>query len=218
MRRVVSWLTELSYRRAGLVLAAVLVVVGLGISSMTRINQELIPDIEFPIVTIIASSPGAQPGDVVSTALAPIEAATESLDGLKSTQATAVNSLGVVLLQFDFGVSLEDTEAAVRQALNEARLGADVSTQILLFDPSILPIVDFTLQGDVSQTELLAVAQRELLPALSAVEGVAGVEVIGGALQQVLVTIDRQALLDRGLTYDQVANALTANNVVVPSG
>lgn len=218
MRRVVSWLTELSYRRAGLVLAAVVAVLGMGAVSMTRINQELIPDIEFPIVTVIATSPGAQPSEVVSDALGPIESVTEGLDGLKSTQTTAVNSLGVVLLQFDFGVSLEDTEAAVRQALNEARLDPSVQTQILLFDPSILPIVDFTLQGSMSQAELLAVAQERLVPALSAVDGVADVEVLGGALQQVLITVDRAALLRQGLTYDRVADILSDNNVILPSG
>jgi len=218
MRRIVSWLTELSYRRAGFVLAAVVIVVGLGAVSMTRINQELIPDIEFPIVTVIATSPGAQPDEIVSSALAPIEAVTEGLDGLKSTQATAVNSLGVVLLQFDFGVSLKETEDAVRQALTEARLDPSVQTQIILFDPSIIPIVDFTLQGDASQAELLTVAQSRLVPGLTGVDGVADVEVLGGALEQVLITLNRNELLQQGLTYDQIADVLSDNNVILPSG
>jgi HAE1 family hydrophobic/amphiphilic exporter-1 len=218
MRRVVSWLTEYSYRKALLVLVAVVLVVGFGGFTFTRVREELIPDINFPVLTVVARSPGGQPQDIVQSVTAPIESAVAGLPGLKKTSSTAVSGLGVTVLNFEYGTDLNGAEAAVRQAITGAQVGPNVSTSILKFDVSSIPIVVFSLQGDLSQAELYALAQSQVVPNLTRLDGVASVSVNGGALTEVVVTLDRQKLLDSGLTYDQVAQALQANNVILPSG
>ena len=218
MRRVVSWLTEYSYRKALLVLVAVVLVVGFGGFTFTRVREELLPDIAFPVLTVVARSPGGQPQDIVQTITTPIESAVAGLPGLKKTSSTAVSGLGVTMLSFDYGTDLNGAEAAVRQAIAGVQLGANVSTSILKFDVSMIPIVVFSLQGDLSQAELYALAQSQVVPNLTKLDGVASVSVSGGALTEVVITLDRQKLLDSGLTYDQVAQALQANNVILPSG
>ena len=218
MRRVVSWLTEYSFRNALLVLVAVVLVVGFGGFTFTRVREELLPDIAFPVLTVVARSPGGQPQDIVQTVTTPIESAVAGLPGLKKTSSTAVSGLGVTMLSFDYGTDLDGAEAALRQAIAGAQLGTNVSTSILKFDVSMIPIVVFSLQGDLSQAELYALAQSQVVPNLTKLDGVASVSVNGGALTEVVVTLDRQKLLDSGLTYDQVAQALQANNVILPSG
>jgi HAE1 family hydrophobic/amphiphilic exporter-1 len=218
VRRVVSWLTEYSFRKALLVLVAVVLVVGFGGFTFTRVREELLPDIAFPVLTVVARSPGGQPQDIVQTVTTPIESAVAGLPGLKRTSSTAVSGLGVTMLSFDYGTDLNGVEAAVRQAISSAQLGTNVSTSILKFDVSSIPIVTFSLQGDLSQTELYQLAQSQVVPNLTKLDGVASVSVSGGALTEVVVTLDRQKLLDSGLTYDQVAQALQANNVILPSG
>ncbi|MCJ7490933.1 MAG: efflux RND transporter permease subunit, partial [Dehalococcoidia bacterium] len=76
----------------------------------------------------------------------------------------------------------------------------------------------FSLQGDLSQADLYQLAQSQVVPNLTKLDGVASVSVSGGALSQVVITLDRQKLLDSGLSYDQVAQGLQANNVILPSG
>ena len=218
MRRVVSWLTEYSYRKALLVLVAVVLVVGFGAYTLTRVREELIPDISFPVITVIARSPGDQPQNIAQTVITPIEAAVSGLPGVRKTSSTAVSGLGVTMLRYDYGTDLNSAEAAVNKALADAHLGSNVSTSILKFDISMIPIITFSLQGDLSQAELYQLAQSQVVPNLTDLDGVASVSVNGGALSQVVVTLDRQKLLDSGLTYDQVAQALEANNVILPSG
>jgi hydrophobic/amphiphilic exporter-1 (mainly G- bacteria), HAE1 family len=218
VRRVVSWLTEYSYRKALLVLVAVVLVVGFGAYTLTRVREELIPDISFPVITVIARSPGDQPQNISQTVITPIEAAVSGLPGVRKTSSTAVSGLGVTMLRYDYGTDLNSAEAAVNRALTDAHLGSNVSTSILKFDISMIPIITFSLQGDLSQAELYQLAQSQVVPNLTDLDGVASVSVNGGALSQVIVTLDRQKLLDSGLTYDQVAQALEANNVILPSG
>ena len=57
MHRIVSWFTEQSYRRAWVVIVAVLVLVGAGVYAASSIDQELLPDIEFPLAVVVVQSP-----------------------------------------------------------------------------------------------------------------------------------------------------------------
>lgn len=218
MSRLVAWFTDLSYRRAGFVIAAIVLVLGAGAISATRVNQELLPDIQFPLVVIVAEAPEMQPGEVVRSTIAPIEAATTNLAGLQSTQSISVQGLGVIILSFDFGVGLQETEATVQDLMRSLALPQGVETSTLLFDPATLPVIMATLEGNATDQELLSLAQGVVVPRLSDIEGIGSVDVVGGALQQINVAVDRNALLARGLTYEAVADVLRSNNVILPAG
>ena len=218
MRRIVTWLTEQSYRKAWLVILSMIVIAGYGAFTFTRVNQELIPDIEFPIMTVIAQSPGMQPEQVAQNVVAPIEAATADLQGLNGTESTSVAGLGVILYIFDFGTSIDDAQASIQESLNQLPLPPDVITSTLAFDPSTLPVLIFDLQGDLSQAQLAAIAQTQIVPEIATLDGVGSVDVTGGAVNEVVITLDRQQLLDRGISYEQVTGTLQANNVILPSG
>ena len=218
MSRIVSWLTEQSYRRAWVIIVAVLVLSGYGAYSAANVKQELLPDIEFPLVTLIVQSPGDQPVQIAQNVIAPIEAATSDLAGLRSTESTSVDGFGVILYNFEFGSSLEDIVLSLEGALADAPIAPSVQTSILTFDPSTQPIVTFNLRGELDQAGLQHVAQSQIVPALSGLDGVASVEVAGGAVDEIRITLDRGQLLANGISYDQVAGALQANNVILPSG
>lgn len=218
MGRLVSWMANVSFRRAGFVILAVLLLSGYGALTITRVDQELIPGIQFPLMVVVAQSPGSQPEQVVQNVVAPLEAATAAIDGLDATQSTAVAGLGVMLYQFEFGTDIDLAEQAIQKAIDALPLGDEVTTNILGFDPTLLPVVIFDLRGELDQGDLLRIAQTQVVPELSSLDGVGAVEVVGGAVDEILITLDRQQMLERGIAYEQVAAALQANNVVLPSG
>ncbi|MFA5566072.1 MAG: efflux RND transporter permease subunit [Acidimicrobiia bacterium] len=218
MSRIVGWLTEQSYKRAGLVVLVVLILAGSGTISAKQINQELLPDINLPLVVVVVEAPDMQPGEIVRSAIAPLEAVTAELDGLNTSQSTTTSGLGVVLLMFDFGIDLKETNAAVNEALRGVPLPPSVQTNTLMLDPATLPVVMATLEGDLSDHELLTLANNVVAPKLNRIDGVGSVEIVGGALQQISISLDREALISHGLSYEEVANVLRANNVVLPAG
>jgi HAE1 family hydrophobic/amphiphilic exporter-1 len=197
---------------------AVVLILSYGVYSLTTVKQELIPDIELPIAVITVQSPGAQASQVADSSIAPIESATSSIEGLDTTQSTSVAGLGVILYSFEFGKSSDVAQAQLQEALAGVPLAPETQTDILTFDPSAFPVVIFDLQGDLSQSELLRIAQEDVTPALTSVDGVAVVEVIGGAVDEARIALDRQALSDNGVSYEQGAGSLQANNVILPSG
>ena len=218
MSHLISWVTEYSYRKAWLVLAAVVMVLAFGGYTITQVRQELIPDIEFPLLTVVTQLPDTQASDLSGSITLPLEEQLSALSGVTSLDSTTVAGLAVISVSYDFGADLDAAEEDVRRAIDEARLPAAAETSILKFDPTILPIVTFSLQGDLSQSELFDLARREVVPRIESIDGVGGVDVVGGAVREVLVTLDAGALLDAGVTYQQVTQALQANNVLIPSG
>lgn len=218
MSRLVSWFTELSYRRAGFVVAAIVLVLVGGSWSATRINQELLPDVQFPIVVVVAQVPDGQPDEVVRNTVAPIEAATSSLPDLQSTQSVVVQGLGVVLLEFDFGVPLDETEDLVNEQLNALQFPEGVETSLLMFDPSTFPVVIATLEGNLSDRELLDLANGTVVPRLNEIDGVGSVDIVGGTIREVAVELDRESLVDAGFSYPQLRDVLAGSNVILPAG
>ncbi len=219
MQRIVSWFTEQSYRKAWVVIVAVLALVGFGAYSTSTIDQELLPDIEFPLAVVVVESPGEQPQQIAESVVAPIETVTSEITGLNSMESTTVSGLSVILYNFDFGTSLEDIETELQNSINAVPLAPSVQFQVLTFDPSATPVVIFDVQGgELSQPELFELTQGQVVPALSDIEGVATVEVVGGAINEVRITLDRQQMLELGISYEQVSQSLTTNNVFLPSG
>ncbi len=219
MQRIVSWFTEQSYRKAWVVILAIVALVGFGAYSSSTIDQELLPDIEFPLAVVVVQSPGDQPQQIAESVVAPIEAVTSEITGLNSMESTSVSGMSVILYNFEFGTSLSDIETELQNSINKVPLAPTVQFQVLTFDPSATPVVIFDVQGgDLSQPELFALTQGQVVPALSDIDGVATVEVVGGAINEVRITLDRDEMLQLGISYDQVSQSLTTNNVFLPSG
>lgn len=215
-----SFLTQLSLKKASVTLLIAIALVAGGIYAALRMNQELTPDIDFPLVTVITSQPGAGPQDISSGVTEPLEAAMANVTGLRSLQSLSGEGFSVVIAQFDFGHDMKAAEQEISRAVTGARLplGATAPQVTRLNLNQALPVVELSLAGDMSAGELQRIAQAELLPRLKAIEGVQAVEVIGGTTQQVDVVIDPARMRPLGITAQQVAGVLGASNVSIPSG
>ena len=117
-----SRLTEfaVSKRSVTLLFAGALFVAG--ISAWGSLKQELLPDIEFPVITIVAPYPGAGAEDVAEQVAEPIERAVGGVPRLESLQSTSANSVSLVVALFSFGTDVDEVEAEITDNLRNAGL------------------------------------------------------------------------------------------------
>ena len=117
-----SRLTQLAVGRRSvtLLLAAALFIAG--ILAWGSLKQELLPDVSFPIVSVIAPYPGAGASDVTEQVAKPIERAMSGVPGLTQLQSTSANSLAFVVAQFDYGTDLDEAIATIEENLRSAPL------------------------------------------------------------------------------------------------
>ena len=214
-----NWITRTAVGRRSvtLLLAAGLFVAGL--LSWGTLKQELLPDVSFPVATVIAPFPAAGADDVATQVVAPIERAILSVGAVDQVRSTSANSIGFVTTQFEYGTDIDEATAAMEEAIAALDLPDGVEPTVSALNINQSPVVVAAISsGTASLTELGRIASDVIIPELEGIAGVADVEVNGGLSDQVTITLDPAALGASGIGYQQIQGALSAANVTIPSG
>jgi HAE1 family hydrophobic/amphiphilic exporter-1 len=215
----ITGITRLALRRPAVAFLITLLVVVAGVFAIFRIKTELFPDIDFPIVTVAATYPGASPDAILEDVTIPLENAVVAASDLKGLHSISTENLSVVTAEFDYGTDMEKVEQEIEASVNNLVLPSGVAQPTVdRIDLSDFPIIFFSLFGEREVSELETIARRDVLPAIEQVDGVARVSIEGAAAQQVLVTLDPQSLARYELTTQQVVETIQKNNVSSPSG
>ncbi len=215
-----SRLTELSVAKRSVTL---LLAVGLflaGVSAWGSLKQELLPDIDFPVITVIAPLPGAGAADVAEQVTRPIERSISSVPRLAALSSSSANSIAIVVAQFEFGTDVKEARSTIEQNLQTAGLPASVTPQVAALNINASPVIIASVAG-TSQDGLDAAAQvarTQVVPGLQGIDGVATVDLTGGLERRVVITLDPKKLAATGVSVAQVSGILTANNLTLPSG
>ncbi len=216
----VNRLTEfaVSKRSVTLLLAGALFIAG--ISAWGSLKQELLPDIEFPVITVVAPYPGAGSQDVADKVAVPIEQAISGVPRLQTVQSTSANSIALVIAQFEYGTDVKEALAAIEEGIVDAGLpeGVDPTAQALNINASPVIIASIAATSEDGLEAAATIARDEIIPELTAIEGVSRADVTGGLEQRLLITLDPTKLAESGVSVAQISGVLTANNLTLPSG
>lgn len=204
---------------ATMIMVAIFVI---GLFSYQRLPVEQLPEVDFPVVAIVTSYPGATPEAVEADIIKPIEDGVSTLSGIDTITSTALTGSAMTIVQFelevDSSVAAQDVRDRIAQIAAALPDNAD-DPQILRFDPSELPIISVGISSDRYDTGLLtALAEDQLATRLSNIPGVGRASVVGGLPREVHVLIDpdRQAAL--GIGASEIVGALAAENTDLPAG
>ncbi|MBJ7601671.1 MAG: efflux RND transporter permease subunit [Candidatus Dormibacteraeota bacterium] len=216
MHSIVSWCLN---NRPVVVLFS-LVLMGAGVFSTFKLNQELLPSVEFPSVFILVQDPGAGPEQVDRDVSKPLSEGLTGLPRLKHVQTIASQGFSTVILTFDLDSSLKEDQDNTNQRLNQVQLPSGVGKPLVqTFSFNAIPSMTYTLAAkDGDLVRATREANDVIAPALTGATGSAQVKVSGGARERVLITLDGAKLADKGLSLQQVQQALSGANVDLPAG
>lgn len=215
------WLTSISIRRPVFILMIVSALIVLGITGISRMKAELNPRVDFPIITITTSYPGAGPEEIESLITKPIEDAVASVDGVKHINSTSQDGISSITVQFHLNTNINSAATEVQQKVAAIRnqLPQDaLPSSIDRLDVNSMPVLYYGLVGNMSSKKLRDLADNTILDYISQVPGVAAVTVTGGDIRDIAVELDENRLNAYGLTIPQVVNALAANNINLACG
>jgi HAE1 family hydrophobic/amphiphilic exporter-1 len=185
-----------------------------------NIKQELIPDIEFPITSVVAIYPQASPEEVMDQVTKPIEDAISDISGLEEVLSTSTEGSSFLLVQFEFGTDMDEVNGVISQKLSELALPSEMRSlpdtmpqleenpQLFPIDINMMPLVILSLGGDISPGDLQDIAVTEIIPQLETIEGVFHVGVEGGTQNNVLVTPYPEKMSEFGISVAQVVASL----------
>src|SRR5215213_174550 len=216
MQRIVRWCLG----NKSVVILATLLLVGSGAYATTQLNQELLPDISFPIITISTPVAGAGPDLVDEQVTQPVEDAIDGVQGIQSVRSTSSQGFSVVLVEFDLDQDTEEAESDLQAALDGISLPSQAEDpEVESQSASQFPILSLSLAAeDGDLADLTEYAEDDVVSSLEEVDGVSSVDLIGGAEKQIKVDLDPGKLKDKDLTTDAVVGAISGAEVDAPVG
>jgi HAE1 family hydrophobic/amphiphilic exporter-1 len=212
-------LPDLSVRRPVTIAVTTVALTIFGALSWTNIPVELLPNLSYPTLTVQTEYPDAAPTSVEQFVTRPIEETVGVIPGVREMRSVSRAGLSEVVLEFEWDERMDFAAMDVREKLGLVELPREAEPpRVLRFDPSLDPIVRMSFTGDRPLDELRQIADRWLKPRLEAIQGVAAAKVRGGLDPEIQVEVDEDRMAALGLTLDDLARALRAENVNRPGG
>ncbi|MGG3454621.1 MMPL family transporter [Paenibacillus timonensis] len=197
------------------------IVTAVGLYSGLTMKQETIPNIDVPYLSVTAVYPGAAPEGVVEEITKPLETRLHNVDGVKTVTSTSMENAASLIIEFEYGMNLDNATAAVREALNDVQLPEDAQKpQITRFSLSSMPVVSLSLSDKESGSleDLTRITENDIKPALEDLDGVASVQIAGQFVREVSLKFDQAKLKELGLTEDTVKGIVQGSALRVPLG
>ncbi len=199
-----------------------LIVVGFGLFSLSQLDIDLYPDIEFPVIAVITQYTGVAPYDIETVLSRPVEEVVASVENVKRIYSTSFQGLSMVTLEFDWGTDMDQAEFDVRNSLELIRdfMPDDASDpMVFAFDPSMQPVINLALESKIhGEAELRRIAEHDLEPRIERIPGVAAAFTVGGIRREIKVLVDPAKLQAHHIPIEQVSRALQMNNLQLPAG
>jgi len=216
-------------KRRAVVVLITLLVLAFGIFSATQLQSELLPNIDFPYVTISTAYPGASADEVAQQVSKPLEAQISSVSGLKTLRSISNDSFSFVVAEFDYGTNIKQTVTDLNNNLRGVQLpnglnGSPLQPNVGTINFSGQAIVTLGLnsksgqQDDATLQKLGSIANDQVKPALTTVSGVSSIQVVGNAVKLITLTFEPVKISASGLSVTDITNALKNNNVSFPDG
>jgi multidrug efflux pump len=215
-------LSDLSIKRPVFATVVSLMMIVLGLASLMRLPIRELPQIDPPIIQVTTQYIGASAAVVDTQITELIEAAVAGIEGIKTITSTSRDERSQVVIEFnlsrDVDAAANDVRDRVARALNRLPEAADQPV-VQKQDGDSRPILWIALSSDRhSGMEITDIARRRMLDRLAIVDGVAQVIVQGERRFSMRIWLDRQALAARGLTVQDVEEAIRRENVELPGG
>lgn len=219
-------LSHFTVDRPVAVLMVFIAAVVFGFFSYNRLPVTLMPELNYPTLTVRTEFPGAAPEEVENDVSRPIEEALGVVGGLNRISSISRAGVSDVVLEFVWGTDMAEATQNTLEKLDLVFLPQEVERPLILhFDPSLDPIMELSFsgtgarfKGEQGLRRLRRIAELQVRRALEPIKGVAAVRIRGGLEEEIHVLIDEKKLLRSGLSIETVISRLRDENINVAGG
>ncbi len=214
-------LTNVAVSRPVAVTVLSIVAAVLGTIAVLKMPVDLLPSVEYPRLTVETTYPSSSPYEVERLVTDPLEDALAGVRGLRSYTSRSYGDRSRITLEFDWGARMDFTRLEVREKLDIASwsLPDQAGRPTLVdYDPSRRPFMEILLTMEGDWTEITDFARRVVTTRIDQADGVAAVEIDGGAEPAVYVRLRDGVIEELELDPRAIAGALTGANATMPGG
>ncbi|MBT5926054.1 MAG: efflux RND transporter permease subunit, partial [Verrucomicrobia bacterium] len=208
------------------VLMVFIAAVVFGFFSFKRLPVTLMPELNYPTLTVRTEYEGAAPEEVENEVSRPVEEALGVVNGLNRISSVSRAGVSDVSLEFVWGTDMSQAAQDTLEKLDQVFLPQEVEKPLILhFDPSLDPIMELSLSGEgvrydgeIGLRRLRRLSEIQIRRELEPITGVAAVRIRGGLEEEIHVMLDQEALKRTGISIQEIIGRLAQENINVAGG
>jgi len=214
-------LPAFSVRRPVTVLMIIFIVMLFGLISFSRLGLDLLPNLEYPIVSVVTTYEGVSPEDMETLITKPIEEMVSTINHVKKVSSTSQEGISAIMIELEWGTNLDFAAQDVREkiAILQDFLPEDADKPLVLkLNVSDWPILYFGVTGMKDTKKLRKFLDENIKTRLERIDGVASAAILGGKEREINIFVDRDKLNAYHLSLDRIIQVLKAENLNVSGG
>jgi multidrug efflux pump subunit AcrB len=216
-------IVKLGLRRPYTFVVLAILILLVGPLAALRTPTDIFPDIKIPVIAVVWTYRGLAPDDMAGRVIYYYERQLSSaVNDIEHIESTSLNGVGVVKIFFNPGVDIRTATAqvtSISQTVLKQMPPGITPPQILNYNASTVPILQLALSSpQLTEQSIFDTGQNFIRPALATVPGTAIPSPYGGKERQIQIDLDPQALESKGLSAQDVANAIAQQNQIIPAG
>lgn len=199
-------------------------IIVIALYSIMSLGVDLMPEIEPPAITVIATYPGANPEDVESKVTEPLENQLATTPGIDKITARCLEGISLITLKFNWGTNLDEASNDIRDRIDRAKkFLPDIPDEmddpsIFKFNTAMIPILFVGFSAERSYPDLYDIIDKRIVDDLKQIPGVGTVQLQGGLQRQINIWIDRKRLEAYGFSILDIEETLRKENFTQPAG
>lgn len=214
-------LPEFSVKRRITITMLVLIITLFGLISVSNLGLDLLPELEFPFVSIVTTYEGVGSEEIETLITKPIEESVSTVEGIKEVTSVTVEGISSIYCEFQWDTNLDFAAQDIREKISWITdfLPEDADTPMVLkFNVSDMPILEYGVIGMQNTRQLREYIDDVLKPRIERLDGIASVFVFGGKEREIQVLVDPQKLKATGTSLDQVIAGVRSGNLNLSGG
>ena len=210
--------TKFVLKRPVTVLMALLCLIVFGISSVFNATLEQMPDMDQPMMIIMANYSGASPEDMDELVTQLIEDQVSTLEGVKSMSSTTSEGRSMIMLEYDYDTDMDEAYSDLTKSLNSIRdLPDDVEPTVMEMNNNAQASMMLTI-ANPSQENLYDYVDQKIVPELEKLTTVAEVSTMGGSSEYIKIELMSDMMDQYNVSISDIKSAMSAANLSYPSG
>lgn len=191
-------LSKFSVKKPYTVIVAIVLVIILGIVSLSKMSTDLLPNMNMPYAIVMTSYVGASPEQVEKNVTEPIEGAMATTSNIKNVSSVSAENYSLVILEFEQTANMDSITVEMRESLDQisSSWSDEIGNPIIMkINPDMMPIMIAAIDVEGMDTlELSDYAEEQIISELESVEGVASVSSVGAAEESVQVELNQEKI------------------------
>jgi HAE1 family hydrophobic/amphiphilic exporter-1 len=214
-------LAKFSVKKPVTIAMMILIVIVLGVVSFSKLQIDLLPQMELPYVMVQTSYQGAAPEEIENIISKPLEQTLSTVENIEAIISISNEGSSILLMQFAFNTDMDEVMLQIREKVDIIKgfLPDGASSPLTLkMDPNALPIIQLAVSSNGNLHTTQKIAEDVISPRFERIEGIASAGVSGGLEQEVEIMLKEEMIKGYNLSSSYIAQILQAENLNMPGG